>query len=478
MTDTRDSGDSKPVLKRVLALLVLALLLVLGSVFVAETKPCLTASYAGDGTAESPYEVSNAHQLQCVGQDTDAHYVQVSDIDASGTVSWNNGMGFVPIEGGDGGFNGTYDGAGYAITDLYISQPDEDPMTPDSLTEVAERELLGIEDPGERIALFGTVGLRGTVTNASLVNVDVEGREYVGTLVGLNYGTVTRSSATGNVSGDNWVGGLVGSNTVSERSGEATVSASYADVGVNGIVSVGGLVGENVVFGEQPEPVSPRITSSYATGNVTGVEETGGLVGSHNAGRIVESYATGRVSEAQETGGLVASGDGDVSDSYWDVNTTNRMDSAGGTGLTTDEMTGETARRNMGGFDFEETWNTVRDGYPELVRVPDQRRVGSVQNEDGDDGEAPTRRVTVIALRAREVPENATVVDCDDERIRRNETVAETLDEAVEDGDIADNTVTVGRGEDVIPDDLPFHDGSVYVECDGTVFELQSETLD
>ena len=97
----------------------------------------------------------------------------------------------------------------------------------------------------------------------------------------------------------------------------------------------------------------------------------------------------------------------------------------------------------------------------------------------GDDDESSDEdTVTVIALRAREVPENATVVGCDDERIRRNETVAETLDEAVEDGDIADNTVTVGRGEDVIPDDLPFHDGSVYVDCDGTVFELQSETLD
>jgi hypothetical protein len=103
---------------------------------------------------------------------------------------------------------------------------------------------------------------------------------------------------------------------------------------------------------------------------------------------------------------------------------------------------------------------------------------GCTGGADEKDGETDDDTVTVIAFRAREVPENAVIVDCDDERIRRNETVAETLDEAVEDGDIADNSVTVGRGEDVIPDDLPFHEGSVYVECDGTVFELQSETLD
>ena len=69
-------------------------------------------------------------------------------------------------------------------------------------------------------------------------------------------------------------------------------------------------------------------------------------------------------------GGLVGiNGDSDVTDSYWDVNTTGQDDSAGGVGLTTEEMTGSAARENMEGFDFDETWEIVTnpDDYPRLA---------------------------------------------------------------------------------------------------------------
>jgi hypothetical protein len=54
--------------------------------------------------------------------------------------------------------------------------------------------------------------------------------------------------------------------------------------------------------------------------------------------------------------------------------------------------------------------------------------------------------INVIAGRAEQVPDDATVVDCDDERIRRSETVAGTLDDAAEDGESAVRTVTVDEG--------------------------------
>jgi hypothetical protein len=67
------------------------------------------------------------------------------------------------------------------------------------------------------------------------------------------------------------------------------------------------------------------------------------------------------------SGGLViGSNGGDVTNSYWDINTTGQESSAGGTGLTTSEMTGSAARENMEGFHFGETWRTTEE-YPRLA---------------------------------------------------------------------------------------------------------------
>lgn len=38
----------------------------------------------GDGSAENPYQVASAAQLDAVRNDLDAHYIQVADIDLSG----------------------------------------------------------------------------------------------------------------------------------------------------------------------------------------------------------------------------------------------------------------------------------------------------------------------------------------------------------------------------------------------------------
>jgi hypothetical protein len=68
-------------------------------------------------------------------------------------------------------------------------------------------------------------------------------------------------------------------------------------------------------------------------------------------------------------GGLIGEGNNDVTDSYWDTETTGQSTSDGGTGLTTPEMTGTAATSNMVGFDFTTTWETVTspDDYPILA---------------------------------------------------------------------------------------------------------------
>jgi len=83
---------------------------------------------------------------------------------------------------------------------------------------------------------------------------------------------------------------------------------------------------------------------------------------------VYNSYASGTISGNTNVGGLVGNINGDVINSYWDVESTGQgqRDSDEGTGLTTSEMTGDNAETNMVGFDFNDTWNTT-DMYPILI---------------------------------------------------------------------------------------------------------------
>jgi hypothetical protein len=345
------------------------LLLAAGVVWFAGTPPpdapdCSTVSYDGDGTEANPYEVSNVEQLQCINeQGLDANYVQVSDIDTSETSSWNSNRGFDPISTFNRGFNGTFDGQRYNITDLMTYR----------------REA----------GLFHRVSEGGKVTNVSLVNAEIitsagGERSIAGTLVALNMGTVSDSHATGTVNkrgvggSPNRQGGLVGHNFGTIERSHTSVSVdgddtrmgglvglnsgiinnSYAAGPVNGSNGAGGLVGIN----------RGAIDNSYATGSVSGSVDVGGLVGRNVGGTVTESYATGLTEGVGRLGGLVGTKEkgGTANESYWDIETTGQSTSAGGTGLNTSEMTGSAARGNMTGFDFTSTWETVRGDYPVL----------------------------------------------------------------------------------------------------------------
>jgi hypothetical protein len=80
--------------------------------------------------------------------------------------------------------------------------------------------------------------------------------------VGSNYkGSVSKSYATGSVSGKSSIGGLVGSNE------DGNVSNSYATGSVSGVLwSIGGLVGYNA---------GGSVTTSYYDKNTTGQSDTG-----------------------------------------------------------------------------------------------------------------------------------------------------------------------------------------------------------
>jgi LPXTG-motif cell wall-anchored protein len=214
----------------------------------------------------------------------------------------------------------------------------------------------------------------------------VNGQQFTGGLVGDNCGTITKSSATGDVTGTgNYVGGLVGYNqqnysiadsyatgtVVGKQStgglvGEnwGTITKSYATGDVTGSGGVAGLAGSN----------SGTITNSYARGAATGTQDhIGGLVGYNHGGTISYAYATGAVAgPGIHIGGLVGE-KGTVTKSYWDTTTSGTKSSAGGEGVagkTTAEMKQQVT---FADWDFTSIWkieSSKNDGYPFLKDNP------------------------------------------------------------------------------------------------------------
>jgi hypothetical protein len=355
-------------------------------------------TYAGgEGTSANPYQISNWYHLSNTRANLDANFTLLTDLNRS-TVGYgavadptaNNNSGFVPIGNNSNRFSGTFDGNNNSLAGLSVDRPQTD-----------------------KVGLFGVTGASGVIKNVTLANATVRGAGTVGGLVGSHTGTVTGVSITGTVIGSaGSVGGLAGENiagTVKTSSAAVTVSGDGQSVGglvgfhlgvvgrgiiasssatgsVNGFLGVGGLVGasfgtvrssyatgnvtgESWVGGLVGDNDDETIASSYATGAVTGESSVGGLVGLNDRGTLTETYATGNVTGNSYAGGLVGDNFGRVQSSYWDLNTTGQATSSGGTGLTTAQMKGSAATRNMAGLKFTTTWQVVPGGYPALAGV-------------------------------------------------------------------------------------------------------------
>jgi len=185
-------------------------------------------------------------------------------------------------------------------------------------------------------------------TSYSICTVNGED-EYVGGLVSYNSGSITTSYSTGVVHGGRCVGGLVGCN-----SGNGNIISCSSNCMVSGFENIGGLLGNNG-YG-----INCWVIRCFSTGLVTGTEDVGGLVGDNDA-NIDNS--------------LTDDNDTNIIDSFWDIETSNRAYSEGGTGKTTAEM--QTASTFLeAGWDFvgetdngtEDIWSICeKTNYPRFV---------------------------------------------------------------------------------------------------------------
>jgi len=219
------------------------------------------SNFRGEGTQTNPYQISTPAQLTKLAKLVNAgdtnynskYYKLTADIDLSGygasNTNFNSGKGWVPIGNDDSNaFQGTFDGNGNTITELYIND--------------SGRDYAG---------LFGYVN-GGTVQNLGVAEETVSGASYVSGVAGfLNSGSVENCYATGSVSGSNSIGGVVG------FLNSGSVTNCYATGAVSGTSSVGGVAGY---------VDSGSVTNCYATGAVNGSNSIGGVAGYVDSGSV------------------------------------------------------------------------------------------------------------------------------------------------------------------------------------------------
>ena len=189
----------------------------------------------GSGSAEDPWKIATAEQLDRIRDDLTGHYTLIGDIDLSGYENWMPIGTFQPrsdapedaeVPHPDYAFTGTFDGAGHTISNLTISC--EAPMG---------------------AGLFGCAS--GTESNAAsighftLKDVNVSGFYLVGGAVGLQFMNCPVSDI--HLEGDNkltgmqGIGGIVGTgfDLISDCSATADVIVSGDDGACAGLIAGG-----------------------------------------------------------------------------------------------------------------------------------------------------------------------------------------------------------------------------------------------
>ncbi len=200
-------------------------------------------------------------------------------------------------------YSGTFDGAGYTISNLTINDT---------------------EDNGY-LGLIGHLGV-GEVKNLTLTDVSISSSEgdNIGGIAGIleEGATVTNCNVSGTIEGSSDVGGVVGFLM------SGTVIACYSSATVSGSDCVGGVVGEN----------GDIVVACYSTGIVSGSSNyVGGVVGL-SCGTITACYFAGSVSgtgnDSAYIGGVVGSNEGEsVTACYWTNSSTGDYAATSGIGL-------------------------------------------------------------------------------------------------------------------------------------------------
>ncbi len=189
----------------------------------------------GAGTAEDPWQIATAEQLDRVRDDLTAHYVLTGDIDLSGYENWEPIGAFQPLSDApedaevphpDFAFTGTFDGGGHTISHLTVSG--EAPMG---------------------VGLFGCAAGSDTgaayIGHFTLKDVYVSGTYLVGGAVGLQFMNCPVADihlvGENHITGMQGIGGIAGTgfDLISDCSATADITVSGDGGACAGLIAGG-----------------------------------------------------------------------------------------------------------------------------------------------------------------------------------------------------------------------------------------------
>ncbi|MFA5498735.1 MAG: hypothetical protein WC327_04230, partial [Candidatus Cloacimonadia bacterium] len=347
----------------------------------------LSAQFAGgSGVEEDPYLIETATHLNNVRNYMGSYFLQIDDIDLTG-YNWVP-IGVLPTPYGDQPFYGTYNGNNYLIENLAISNSYHDYIGLFGYSIDAELKNIRLSqvdidaDSASCVGAITGIAINSFVSNCSVVSGSIKGDNLVGGLVG-GMGTLFPYYANNKLSDDvskkannkfdvysyfdemidQLLANFVGFNSKSYYDFPVSniMNSSADGLTIEGNISVGGILGyqlhsdvkvcyaQNEVVGEEEVGgligfmEGSQTYQTYSRSSVEAGNQLGGLIGKMEGGLLENSYSTGLVTETQPTlyrGGLIGNKDlnSPVNNSYWDIETSGVLISAGGIGRTTAEM--------------------------------------------------------------------------------------------------------------------------------------------
>ena len=297
-------------------LLVMAILMPYGGAWAqTPSKPSI-----GNGV-DNPYQISTAAELAWFRDQVNSGYTTISatltkDIDlaefchAKDGTKYTKEVSWTPIGNSDNienMYQGTFDGNGKTIRNLYINDISEFIGIP------CEAGFFGYAEKGSiKNITFDNAKVKSTVDYytgilagfgelciieniKTLANCSVEGKNGVGGIAGMASGDIGNCENHAMVNGANFVGGIVGEYTYSGKS--ITSCANYGDVTGTGN-SVGGMAGYFV---------SGTIQNCANYGDITGIFYVGNLIGCADECNLNNVLGTGNVTATwnRESAGLL-----------------------------------------------------------------------------------------------------------------------------------------------------------------------------
>lgn len=311
----------------------------------------------GEGTAESPFLITSANQLQSM-KSGDYYYKLANDIDVTDWIAATSTTdGWLPIGTNSNGISFIeFDGDGKTIKGLWCNRNIEAVGLFGNIIKGDVKNLKVETASGKSLKggsstkyIGGLAGIMtGNLENDS-VNVVVTTGTNASTLVGKITGNITGCYAQGSATGSTEVGGLAGYITgeISNSSASSSITsanraggiAGYADgmienVDYEGDVTVTGTSSTAMVGGIAGYALN-GISKSHANATISGGFYVGGAAG-HSKGAITETYTEGEITtsvNAAYAAGIVGKAEGGVSDCYTMMTVTATADDSYATGI-------------------------------------------------------------------------------------------------------------------------------------------------